>query len=230
MKISEAKEFALDVLFPKRCLWCGNVVGFSGLCACIDELNALRLPAVSLVQHLPVKDVHLLAAYAAYTYKDPVRAAILRFKFEGEPEIGQPMGTVLIDVFDACGLREYCDVVVPVPLSHVRMRQRGYNQSAILSQPLIDAFGLAYEPEVLQKVVETKAQSKLGREERQQNVKGAYVAKQGLCAGKKVLLVDDILTTGSTLNECAKTLLEAGAAECRALCLAAAEPESEAAK
>ena len=104
------------------------------------------------------------------------------------------------------------NLIVPVPLHSSRLKSRGYNQSQLLADYLGNTFGLPVVSEVLVRIRSTPSQTSLNQQQRLQNVAGAFQADNlNLLAGKNVLLVDDVITTGATLNECAKTLLKAGA-------------------
>lgn len=212
----------LDVLFPPRCPWCNTVLGKRHDCAAQHQMEALRLP----VRPLPAPKLDspwlLRDVWACYSYEEPVRGAILRMKFESERNLAVPMGGQLAEVYAESGVAAHTDVIVPVPMSPKSQKRRGYNQSALVAWELSGRVAVTCLSGALQKTRETTPQSELGRTERLVNVAGAYQADETQLKGKRVLLVDDIFTTGSTLNECAKAVLDAGAAECRALCLAAA--------
>jgi ComF family protein len=98
-----------------------------------------------------------------------------------------------------------------VPLNPVRLKERGYNQSALIAQQLSNITRIPFSVHLLKRLRNTPSQTKLSREQRKENVKGAF-AVQGNVEGKRVLLIDDVITTGSTLNECAKVLKQNGAA------------------
>jgi len=114
------------------------------------------------------------------------------------------------------------EAVVPVPLGARRLRERGYNQASLIAYPLALAFGLAYLPSALRRVRETRSQIELKREERQENVRGAFRADPKKAQGRVILLVDDVATTGSTLSSCAEALYAAGAQDVFALTVARA--------
>jgi ComF family protein len=114
------------------------------------------------------------------------------------------------------------DVIVPVPLGVARQKERGYNQAALIARPVALETGWAYRPKALSRVRETKTQVGLSIEERRMNVGGAFKAEGEGVAGKNVLLIDDVLTTGSTMEACAAALIEAGAAKVFGLTLARA--------
>ena len=217
--------FVLELLFPSRCPWCGEVIGFAEGCESCISLEELRLLDTPLDNAAEGRDMkYLQRAWACFSYKSPVRDAILRVKFEEDRTPVHELGKLMAAKFGACNLDKQFDIVIPVPVSHRTMRRRGYNQSVLLARQLAEKYALPLEESVLLKTKETKRQIDIGRDERRANVKGAYrLAANSFVSGKRILLVDDVITTGSTLDECAKTLQEAGAAECCALCLASAE-------
>jgi ComF family protein len=103
------------------------------------------------------------------------------------------------------------DVVFPVPLSRRRLRERGYNQAALFALPLALGLNVPYRPKALRRVRHTRSQVDLSWGERRENVSGAFAASSDDVSGKTILLVDDVITTGATLNACASALLSAGA-------------------
>jgi ComF family protein len=105
------------------------------------------------------------------------------------------------------------DLVVPVPLSRNRSRQRGYNQAGLIASALARLLDLPYYNNVLQRIRETKSQVGLNASDRKRNVRGAFQADKTIVYGKAILLVDDLFTTGATLSACAASLLENGATE-----------------
>jgi len=152
-------------------------------------------------------------------YKDLVRKSILRFKFRGASSYAGTYGKLLADCIRDCPDASY-DLISWVPLSSKRERSRGYDQAMLLA--LATALELDdVAVETLAKPHDVQAQSELGgRDERSANIFGAYaVTDAELIIGKRVLLIDDVVTTGSTLAECAKVLLSAGASKvvCAAL-------------
>lgn len=219
MRLRAVADFVLDLLFPKRCPWCGAVVGFAPGCACEKEREAIAQAARSITD-FTLEPWNLADVYAVYAYEYPARNAVLRFKFEGERQLAAELGAAMVWRFFQCGLGSQFDVMVPAPVSAKTLKKRGYNQSALLARVVAEKTGLACDETLLQKVKETAAQRTLDRADRIANVKDAYRADKAV-QGKRVLIIDDIVTTGSTLNECAAALLQAGAACCGALCLAA---------
>ncbi len=217
--------FVLDLLFPPRCAWCGAVLGFVKDCGCTGALDKCRLPACALKKD--GRGAHMAAldgVWACFPYKPPVSEAYLRLKFEGETELAEPMGKALAAQFEACRLAGRFDAILPVPVSPKTLARRGYNQSLLLAGVLARETGLPLVDGLLHKTRETQKQMDLGREERLVNVLHAYTVQDPeQAASRRFLLVDDVLTTGSTLSECARTLQAAGAKSCAALTLMAVE-------
>jgi ComF family protein len=103
------------------------------------------------------------------------------------------------------------DIVIPVPLGSQRERQRGYNQAALIALPLALKLQLPYNPRILKRIRETQSQVELSLKERQINLEGAFHAQRQPIDGKQILIIDDVTTSGSTLNACAEALIEVGA-------------------
>lgn len=119
------------------------------------------------------------------------------------------------------------DMLVPMPLSKKRLQERGYNQVALLARPLAYELGLPYISSALQKIRETRSQVGLTASQRRENVSKAYQAKAGIVKRKSVLLMDDVATTGSTIQAGVEALLSAGAREVYALTVARALPHHD---
>ena len=132
--------------------------------------------------------------------------------------MGEALAGFLKDLVISSGWK--VDLVTAVPLSTARMRERGYNQAAMLAFPLALSLGTPYRPGCLKRVRETLTQVGLTRTERRDNVSGAFRAAPVLVKGKCILVVDDVTTTGSTISACAEALLEGGASEVYVVTLA----------
>jgi ComF family protein len=152
-------------------------------------------------------------AATLYETGGTMREAILLFKHGRRVSLARHLGRLMAEAADGLfGPRQF-DLLIPVPLHTRRERERGFNQAALLAKELARAWPLRVGHGLLQRVRATEAQSG-GREAREANVKGAFVvAHPDQVEGRSLLIIDDVLTTGATVNECAKTLLAAGAAE-----------------
>lgn len=227
----------LDVILPPHCLKCGTGVDEPGsLCAtCWSEVAFLGPPAcaacglpfefavgsgalcASCVRHRPVYQ----RARAALVYDDASRDMILGFKHadrtEAAPAFGRWMARAGRD------LVAEADLIAPVPLHWRRFWRRRYNQSALLAGAVGRETGLPVVPDLLVRKRATPSQGGLGAKARARNVQGAFAVnprRLGRARGAKVLLIDDVYTTGATVEACARVLLRAGAAAVDVLTLA----------
>ncbi|MDI1484751.1 ComF family protein [Polyangium sp. y55x31] len=164
-------------------------------------------------------------AFAAFG--GAVAAALKRFKYGERPDLGRPLGHLLRGL-----LREEApavDLVIPVPLHPRRLAERGYNQAALLAHAAAGELGVPLAARALVRLRNTPQQATLGRAERLANVARAFVVRSPRAVrGRRILLVDDVATTGSTLEACRDALVEAGAREVITSCLArAGEPPAD---
>lgn len=228
----------LDLLLPPRCLGCGAIVdGESSLCAeCWRELVFLGAPLCRLcgyplpqtVAELPICGACTVAppvfdrARAAVRYDDGARGMILRFKHADRTDIARTFGRLLKRAGGE--LLSDCDLIAPVPLHRWRLLQRGYNQAALLAYAVAAGSGRMVIPDVLQRVRATASQQGLSGEQRKRNiVAGAFrlhPRHRARIAGRRVLLIDDVLTTGATVTACTRVLIKGGAAAVDVLVLA----------
>ena len=212
-------EMLLNLFFPPKCVFCGKLLKKSGLLICPDCQDSLPWLIGDRAQR-KVEFVSLCVS--PLRYKAPVDESIRRFKFAGRHWYAKTYG-----VLTAQCVRDHLegkyDLISWVPVSPKRKRSRGYDQAWLLARET----GAALEEPVvstLEKVRDNRAQSTLDDDAaRRANVLGAYRAVDpALVAGKRVLLVDDVVTTGQTVSECARTLRMAGAEEVLCVTLAKA--------
>lgn len=160
---------------------------------------------------------------AAY-YDSAVGAAIRIFKFQGRTLLKEPLAALMVEFALREMNEEQYDLIVPVPLYRTRLRERGFNQSLELVSELQEAFPEALIDESLKRIRPTTAQSRLASSERAKNVRGAFAVEGDACKEKRILLIDDVITTGETITECAKALKRAGAVSVDAFAAALACP------
>ena len=154
---------------------------------------------------------------AAFEYGGPIAEAIQRFKYEGRSDLGSRLGALMAEKARRSVVE--VDAVIPVPLHWRRRRKRGYDQAALLARPIAKSLGVPALLRGLRRVRNTTSQVELPFRERQRNVAGAFVASRLNGAGR-VLLVDDVRTTGATLESAAAALRAGGVSEVRTLVLA----------
>lgn len=195
----------LDVLDGKVCKLCGKP--FCGDALLCEDCNASRPPYVM--------------GFAGCVYDGLAREMMLDMKFHNKPHLFRVFAALVIRRLDSMPGFVPPDVVTCVPMRPEKERERGYNPAALLARQVARHYGWAFAADLLDKVRDTKVQSTLSREERYQNVKGAYVVRAAKeVQGKRILLVDDVCTTGATFRELAELLQKAGAAE--VICASAA--------
>ncbi len=199
----------LDLLFPPRCAFCKRVLGAgeSGICKRCDMAIARTRGGGARTG-----DFFDLCVSPLY-YEDKVRSAILRFKFQDATAYAELFGQLIADCVVEHLAGRY-DLITWVPLSRNRLKKRGYDQAMLLAMAAaLQMDNVAVE--LLKKPEEVPAQSGVGSaEKRRANISGAFcVADEELVSGRRILLIDDVVTTGSTLSECAKILKAAGAVE-----------------
>lgn len=153
-------------------------------------------------------------------FKDPLRSALHKLKYRRDMGLGDALAIPLARYIQK--LNWDVEMLVPIPLSPQRFSERGYNQVALIASPLAKFHGWKYAPNGLQRVKHTRSQVGLKIDQRRENVQDAFRAHSSLIRGKKILLMDDVTTTGATLNSASKTLMEAGAQQVYAITVARA--------
>ncbi len=217
----------VDWLYPPKCAGCGA----EGVFLC-DECRSKLKPTGRRIcpkcgkplgkrRYCPLcarNDFLFETARAPYVYGGAIGVLIRDLKYNGNLEISSVLGMMLAEFWPSLGRN--VDLILPVPLSDSRVRQRGFNQSERIAKDLSRRIGIPCRPRALQKTRETKTQVGLNMEERRENLYGAFAAEPCLVRGLDVLLIDDVMTTGSTFSECSGVLLDAGARS--VICLSAA--------
>jgi len=210
----------LDLLLPPRCPGCGREGEL--LCGPCARPLARRLAEppgipIGLDAPLPPGLIHL--EWCA-RFGGPVRDALHALKYRGERRLAGPLGAALAARWRAAGIA--VDLVIPAPVHAARRRERGYDQAAELARELGRGIGRP-AAELLERTTQTLALHDQGREARASTLVGAFRIREGAAsrvAGARILLVDDIVTTGATLSGCAGVLLDAGAAAVAAIAVA----------
>lgn len=227
----------LDVVYPPHCLVCERARR-PCLCAeCAGRFVPVPAPSCCVCGRPEEHDGRcrhcatwapggkwgFSTARAAGVYEGPLRRALHRFKYERKAELGEALGAYLANrcVVDHL-LRGSVDAVIPVPIHPARERARGFNQAALLARPVADLLGVPLLSGALRRVRKTAPQVGLSGEARRRNLAGAFlVPEPGAVYGRRVVLVDDVFTTGSTVSECAAALTAVGALPVPVVTLAA---------
>ena len=210
----------LDVLFPPRCAGCGTW-GDRFCASCFEITPRIEKPICQIcgdpVRHS--KDIvcrRCSSQGMAFScvrswalFKDPIQSAIHQLKYRQDRGLGEVLARPLVEI-----LQTYhwpIDLILPVPLDSARRRERGYNQAALLARPVSWRMGIPYSDKSIKRIKQTRQQVGLSLPERQTNLAGAFKADRKRVAGGNILIVDDVITTGSTMDACAQALIDAGA-------------------
>ena len=235
----------IDLIYPPRCAVCQTFLWSAALSeglkdlpfcrACLDGFVEVRSPICpacgrpyasgaqddrwceDCLRRRPNYD----SARAPYLYEGGLMTAIHAFKYGEKSHLANPLGTLLASFARVCFIHLEGLLVIPVPLHPKRLRERGFNQSLLLARRVALPLDADLDFLSLRRVRHTKPQTGLDSDERRKNVRRAFeVIDRKTVKGRTILLVDDVATTGSTLNECARVLKRAGAVEVHALALA----------
>lgn len=233
----------LDILFPPLCHVCrAHVPGNEEIhiCpACREKIapiasplcpvcgvpfateNGIDHPCGPCLAHRPP----FARARSATVFHGTVQELVHRFKYGGKMHLARPLGLLTARALAGFAREAVPDCIVPVPLHNRRLRERGFNQSQLLGRMLAKRWSIPLSVNNLRRIRWTEPQVGLSSSERERNVRGAFaIADPSRIREKRVLLVDDVYTTGSTVAECARTLARAGAAEVFVITVARAIP------
>lgn len=208
-------DYFLDLLYPPRCMLCRKILRYMEK----DFCTSCRQSLPKYMADGPRRDLkNVEICVAPFVYKEEIRSSLIRYKFHSVTAYASVYADFIAKSIDENGIS--CDIITWVPLSRRRLRRRGYDQAGLIAHELADKFGVPCE-KLLTKVKENKRQSSIKNpEKRKVNVRGVYSYTSAFdVADKRVLLVDDIVTTGSTLSECASEIKKHG---CSSVCAVAA--------
>lgn len=213
----------LELLYPSNiyCCCCGDTIDpdmpYSLCSRCVR--------AITWTTEDLRADTHLFAAgYSCARYESRTKEILKRFKYGNKPWLAKPLGELMLERI--AGSAGKPDLVTAVPMYRAKERRRGYNQAALLAREVACGLDVPFEPYLLHRTRNTDAMSLLSAEERRFNLRSAFrvnEAMREMLPDKRILLIDDIMTTGTTADECCAALLSAGAAEVRLLVFAAGE-------
>jgi ComF family protein len=217
LALKRLPEAILQLFYPPdaRCPGCGDLSGLSGinekediwLCAACSEAFQ---PRFEIIRDAAWPADGIWQAYTAFRYSDIARSVIHSFKFRRCRDLCEPLAEIMGEVYRSVVMLRP-DVIAPIPLHKMRERERGFNQSELLAGSLSNIIGVPCEY-LLARTKRTRQQASLAHDKRAANTAGAFRAERNL-DGQTVMLVDDVITSGHTANECAATLRAAGASE-----------------
>ena len=217
MWLHKLRKVISSLFYPSRCPYCGIFLK-SGKILCSNCEKEIK--SEPIIRELELFDDITLRAVSPFLYDGKVKEAICNFKFKNKLDYVEHFSRSIVNVLEKVNSNKNFDYVCCVPMSKDHEKERGYNQAKVLAKSVSKILKIPFK-DVLVKVKKTKTQHTLARDERLINVKGAYVAlNKDYVKEKKILLCDDILTTGSTVKECALVLYNAGASYVLATCIA----------
>ena len=193
------------MFFPPVCGFCGKLDRNSLCNKCKIQIKKNNLSKIEDYKNTSsFFDEHIYL----FQYSGEIRNMILNYKFREKSYIYSTFVELIKNNKKICAQIKKYDIIMPVPISRKRLNTRGYNQSALIARKIAKTLNMYYEENILVKIKDNKPQSEMGQEKRKSNVKGVYTIKnKGKIYQKKILLIDDIFTTGNTVNECAKVLI-----------------------
>ena len=231
LRISRWGSDLLGLLFPNLCNACGASLFYGEKLICTKCLFDLPFTDYHLYQENKVMKqlwgrVPLNAAMALLYFRKGAKAQRLihSLKYNGKTDVGILLGSMIGERLKLSSLYSDIDFIVPVPLHHQKLRSRGYNQSSFIAEGIAQTINIPFKEEILIRTVSTESQTKKNRFSRYENMKAVFkVPETDQITGKHILLVDDVVTTGATLESCANTLLENGALKVSIAAIAFAE-------
>lgn len=226
--LAKLKRIAVDLLFPQRCIGCGREGSL--ICSSCQRSSPRIMPPLCPLCGEPQASAILCPRCISWQAKiDGIRSpfrfdgitrqAIHQLKYRNLRALAAPLARLLADYLAANPVPG--EILVPVPLHHKRLRERGYNQSSLLAREMGRLTGLPVTDNCLTRVRHSLPQARtLVVDERRRNVEGAFICRDSRLKGKRVLLIDDVSTSGATLDACAAALKETGVASVWGLVLA----------
>lgn len=208
-------EWVLNLFFPPVCGICGKLDD-NWLCdKCSFEWNNKKY-----INYLKIEGKFYNVLTYLFVYQD-IRVLLLQYKFKNKAYMYNTFVNFILQDKNLCAKLMLYDIIIPVPMSKVKKASRGYNQTELISKKLAQMLNIEYENKCLVKKKVNKTQSSLNEKQRFENVKGVFgIENSNIIKNKNVILFDDIVTTGATVNECAKVLKEAGAKKICVLAIA----------
>jgi ComF family protein len=219
----------LDLIFPPRCAGCDQW-GERYCASCQDQTKLISTPLCQICgepisggesatcRRCRVSVISYSAIRSWAYFEGPLQKAIHKLKYKKDLGLSEILAQPMIQLL--AEQKWKIDLITAIPLDEIKQRERGFNQSLYLARPIAWSIKAMIKPSAIRRIKITRSQVGLSIEERKKNVEGVFRAERELVSGKSILVVDDVVTTGSTINSCAAALLKAGALRIYGLTLA----------
>lgn len=231
------KEFIISIFFPRHCPICDEVIFYgTKICAgCAAKLCYIKEPVCKKCGKQLENEIreycgdcirkvhHFVQGKAVFAYRDGMKLSMYRFKYSNKREYADFFAQEAVRRYGKWLLKREIEVIVPVPMYAAKRRSRGYNQAEVFAEALGREIGIPVDKRLVKRVKNTIPQKSLNDRQRKDNLKGAFQVCTNIVKYKKILLVDDIYTTGATVDAVAEVLNGAGTKEVYFLCICAGE-------
>ncbi|MCD6098472.1 ComF family protein [bacterium] len=212
----------VSFLFDNRCSVCGKELEPDDVLFCKGCLEALARSNLQIEQ---IDELEFIIPLAPF---DDVREAIHTLKYSGWKRLGRKLGVTLGEKLSRVDFLREFHILLPVPLHNTRKRERGFNQSLVISEGVSEVLGIPVEKKTVVRVKNTRSQTQLSEKERRKNVYEAFKVKApDKITGKNIIIVDDVVTTGSTTKEITRVLKDAGARRVGVACIGRPKSKGE---
>lgn len=230
-QIKDIGDDFLSLFLPRLCLGCRTHLVRGEQVLCTGCLLSMAMTGFHLQRGNMLEQalwgrclIERAAAFSVYNRGSRIRRMIHALKYEGRTDIGRCLGELYGSILEESGFMKGIDMIIPVPLHRSRQRSRGYNQSEYIATGLSAATGVPAKKGLLLRISQSGSQTKHGRYGRWENVQGLFrAAKPDEIRGRHLLLADDVITTGSTVEACVNALHEAGDVRVSVVALAVAQ-------
>jgi len=203
----------LDWIYHKKCYICGKDAFSKPVCSkCLEEIN--------INQFNPHKKIGSFEIYSATTYTANIRKIIRGLKYHKKKDIAKPIADIMYSYWKNLSINSVDFEIIPMPLYSKREKERGYNQTYLIAEEFSKLTGYTVNNKIARRIKNTEPQYKLSKKDRIKNLKDAFVVNKIEYTGKNLLLIDDISTTGTTLDELKKTFEKEGISVCYAFVVA----------
>lgn len=207
----------INLIYPPYCIVCNSYLAETErlICSsCWFNLPQIKedFDLLNEIKSGLNEETHFSEAFSVWDFSPPIQAAVHHLKYQNFKVLANRVGAFMAERLKKLSLPLDKTILIPIPLHKTRIRERGYNQSSLLCQVITSEIDLPYNDQILKRTRYTQSQTKLNAAERAKNVENAFkVISAKAIQNKIVILVDDVITTGSTMNECARELIKNGA-------------------